>query len=373
MEIEDDGSTKVTTRSDLLKFYDEVGAGLDAHTQMARMRPIDTPSLAAFASWLRPFTDDGENWSYLTYRKADGSLQAISMPTTDIGPATKLLFPFLEVHQTMSVWWLTAAWRSRQLLLTADWTLAQDLIVPAAACARGLVETAAQLHADAVKVAEAWNALKLAASDEEGAAFQERLSLLKILTDATMGAKFDDKAPGLHETYGRIKRSNVLTAVDKLSRAYGPTWQEDYQWLCNVVHPSVGNYLSFASPFMGHESGTHFVGWFSGGTLALVSGEVSKRQEDVSRAIRRAIDRSAAVLLAAGDDALRVLDDMALSTRAAEISTFDYWRAIRVRDKQAHCPCRSGQRAYRCRHVLGEPGPRVRPVSGDPAEGGATT
>lgn len=142
-----------------------------------------------------------------------------------------------------------------------------------------------------------------------------------------MGGKFDEKAPALQATYGRIKRSNVLTAVDKLSRAFGPPR------LCNVVHPSVGNHLSFASPFVGHESGTHIVGWFSAGSLAVVSGDVTKRQEAVSTAIQRTIDRSAKVLLATGDDALRVLDDVALSTRAAEIATFAYWRAVRVRDR----------------------------------------
>ena len=128
---------------------------------------------------------------------------------------------------------------NEELLLTADWALVQDLVVPAAACARGLVETAAQLHADAVKVAAGWDTLKRATTDdEEGAGFNERIALLGVLTEATMGGKFDDNAPELQETYGRIKRSNVLTAVEKLSRAFGSTWQEDYQWLCNVVHPS---------------------------------------------------------------------------------------------------------------------------------------
>ena len=356
-------AANICPTKELLDFYDSVDATLDTFTQATRMRPLDVTSTAAFTSWLRPFTDEGENWSYSTYRMKDGALRAIAIPTTDIGPSTRTLFPFVELHQLMSVWWLMAAWRTRQLLLTAEWALAKDLVVPAAACARGLVETAAQLHADAVKVAAGWDTLKLSMRGEQGAGFQERIALLRVLTDATMGAKFDEKAPALQETYGSIKRSNVLTAVDKLTRAFGPTWQEDYQWLCNVVHPSVGNFLSFASPFMGHESGTHLVGWFSGRSLAVVSGDVNRRQEDVSTAIERAIDRSAHVLLSAGDDALKVLDDVGLSTRAAEISTFDYWRAVRIRDRQAPCPCRSGRRAYRCPHVLGQAGPSIRPVT----------
>ena len=129
--------------------------------------------------------------------------------------------------------------------------------------------------------------------------------------------------------------------------------------------PVVGNYLSSASPFMGHESGTHITGWFSGRSLAVVSGKVTERQEAVSTAIRRAIDRSAMILLTAGDDALRVLDDVALSTRAAEIATFDYWRASSPRQAGA-VPVSVGRAAYRCLHVLGQAGPRVRPVTSDP-------
>jgi len=125
---------------------------------------------------------------------------------------------------------------------------------------------------------------------------------------------------------------------------------------------------------MGHDSGTHIVGWFSGGSLAVLSGEVTQRQEAVSTAIQRAIDQSASVLLAAGDDALRVLDDVALSTRAAEIATFDYWRAVRVRDRQTGTvPVSIGPAAYRCRHVLGEAGPGVRPVTGDMPSGTCAT
>ena len=352
---------------ELLAFYDSVDVTLETYTQLARMRPLDTTSGAAFASWLRPFKDQDEDWSYWTYRTSAGSLKAIAMPTTNVGPETRRLFPFVEVHQTMSVWWLTAAWRARQLLLAADWTSQHDLVVPAAACARGLAETAAQLHADVLKVAAGWDALKRAMTADDGAGFAERIDLLQILTEATMGGKFDEKVPELRrQVYGRLKRSNVLTAVDKLTRVFGPTWQEDYQWLCNVVHPSVGNFLGFSTPFMDHESGTHLIVGFSGKSLAVRSGGEWHRQAAVATAIERTTARSARVLLAAADDALRVLDDIALSTRASEIATFDYWRAIRVGDRQALCPCRSGQRAYRCHHELGDAGPQVRALAGDP-------
>lgn len=353
----------------LLAFLDGVDATLDTHTQMMRMARLETTSAKAFEQWLGLFTDPSEHWSYATMTVDDGSRRAIAMPTTNIGPETSQLFAFVEIHQAMVVWWLTAAWRSRQLIEASRMLSKQQLMVPAAACARGLVETTAQFRADAIKIANAWSTLKGSTDPARvgETSFSGRTELLQVLHEATVGGKFDDKVPDLRSAYGRVNRANVLGAVDKLTKTYGATWQEDYQWLCNVVHPSVGNYFAFSSPAFRHDSGTHLHVSFAGAPLEVVSpaGEVH-RVGIIETAITRSGARSARALLASTDDALRVLDDVALTTRAAEISTFDYWRNITVRDNQALCPCRSGKRAYRCSgHEFGQLGPALHDVPGD--------
>lgn len=353
----------------LLTFLDGVDATLDAHTQMMMMANVETPSAKEFGRRLEQFTDPDQHWSYATMILGDGGRRAIASPTTDIGPDTEQLFPFVEIHQLTVVWWLTAAWRARQLLEASEMLSQRSLLVPAAACARGLVETAAQFRADAVNIARAWDTLKQSTDPARvnETSLSGRLELRRMLYEATLGGKFDDKVPDLQAVYGRVKRANVLGAVGKLTGTYGVTWAEDYQWLCNVVHPSVGNFFTFSSPALRHESGTHLLVWFAGGPLKVVSSTGEERRVGIIEpAISRSGTRSARALLASLDDALRVLDDVALTTRAAEIATFDYWRNAAVRDTQAECPCRSGKRAYRCSdHRFGLAGPSLGDLSED--------
>ena len=346
----------------LLAFFDEVGADLDTYTQMVRLRPMDVRSGEEFRQWIQRA---GPGWSGMTYRSSDGSMKAIALPVEDVGPDTTSLLPFVEVHQAMVVWWLTTVWRARQLLLAAEWAWSNDLIVPAAASARGLAETAAQFHADALKVASRWDALKTATTlTDTQSGFGERVELLETLMSSVWGGRFDDKAPAWQGTmFGQLSRTNVLSAVDKLARPLGPTWQEDFQLLCNVVHPSVGNFLGFALPIVEHESSSHILLGVSGKSTAIETSEGPQHQVAVPLAVGRTIARSSHVLLVAVRDALRVLDDVALTTRAGKLSVHTYWRAIRVADRQALCPCRSGERAYRCRHAFGEPGPTITPVA----------
>jgi hypothetical protein len=120
----------------LLAFFDEVGANLDTYTQMVRLRPMDVASDDEFRQWIQRA---GPGWAGMTYRSSDGSMKAIALPVEDVGPDTTRLLPFVEVHQAMSVRWLTTVWRTRQLLLAADWAWSNDLIVPAAASARGSI------------------------------------------------------------------------------------------------------------------------------------------------------------------------------------------------------------------------------------------
>jgi hypothetical protein len=69
------------------------------------------------------------------------------------------------------------------------------------------------------------------------------------------GAKFDDKAPDLARW--PFQRPSVLKQIEKLARTTDYQLQEDYQWLCNAVHPSVGGMLSFTAPLLAHEKKTH--------------------------------------------------------------------------------------------------------------------
>ena len=233
--------TRLSVTTDLLEFLDSVGGTPDAFTQMLRLVPLNTTSAQKFANWLEPQTA-GEHWSIITMRgQTSGRLQAFACPTRPVGLETMFLFPFIEVHSVLVAWWLTAAWRTRQLTEAATVLSERFQTVAAASCVRALVETAAQLWVDARKVADAWREIKLEGSPTtDRDAYRRRTYLMAVLNEVLLGSKFDEKVPGLKATYGRVQRGNVLTSIEKLAKVVGPQFQEDYQWLCNTVHPSLG-------------------------------------------------------------------------------------------------------------------------------------
>jgi hypothetical protein len=127
------------------------------------------------------------------------------------------------------------AWRTRQLARAGRELAEAQQVVASAACVQPLVETAAASWADAKKVGEAWQEMKLAgglACNPD--AFNQRNGMIQLLNQVTLGSKVDDRAPELKEAWGRVQRSNVLGQVEKLGRAAGGSLQNDYQWLCNT-------------------------------------------------------------------------------------------------------------------------------------------
>jgi hypothetical protein len=171
-------------------------------------------------------------------------------------PKKILLALYVEVHSRLVSWWLTNAWRSEQLARAA-WRLGDsEQIVPAAACARSLLETAAAFWVDSRKLSELWRAVK-AETAEQGSKLKHWHDLTMQIWRMMWGAKFDNKVPELAKMYELLPRTNVLSLIEKLERATSDTVQRDYQWLCNAVHPSIGGMLAFASPMMAHDTGTH--------------------------------------------------------------------------------------------------------------------
>ena len=78
-------------------------------------------------------------------------------------------------------------------------------------------------------------------------------------------------------------------------------------------------------------------------------------QEAMVRAATLAID----VLEKTLDDALRIVDDIGLTTKAPTMANFDYWRNITAAQGNALCPCRSGKKTKHCLHRWTDPVPSV--------------
>lgn len=289
-----------------------------------------------------------------------GALYGFALPTSPELPERIRLFPFVEVHTALVAWWLTVAWRTRQLAEAGTSLLKESQPIASAACVRAFAETAAQFWVDSGRIAQAWDDIKAQGFPGFDAdSYARRTAIMSVLNEVLLGSKFDDKAPDLKETFGLVSRGNVLTGIGKLTGVVGQSFQDDYQWLCNTVHPSMGNFFAFSSPPVGHETGTHSVVGFHGRPVAIKHGEDTHAVTHLREAIERALTHSAVVLHRVLDASLRVVDDVGLTTGAPQISARPYWRDVRVTDDQLFCPCRSGRRAYRCRHAWGGVGPKI--------------
>ena len=354
-------------QASLFEFLDSLGATEDAYTVTVRLLPREIESPQQFADWLNPQVGADGTWAFLTTTADDrGRRHGFAMPVTRWRAEDALTFPFVEIHTLVIAWWLTIAWRTRQLARTALTLADAGDVVAAASCARPLVETAAACWVDGTKVVAAWDDIKRAGTPvTDSDAFARRSRMMKILNEVSWGAKFDDRAPDLKRLWNKVERSNVLGQVEKLAKVAGSQLQDDYQWLCNTVHPSIGNTFAFSAPPFIHRTKTHVVTWFAGRPIHVQDGRESFAEQTVQTATARGAGRAIAVLRTSLEAALRTIDDIGLTTEAPRLSRESYWRRVTQPDRNELCPCRSGQKAKRCRHSWGEPAPPF-PTSFDP-------
>jgi hypothetical protein len=341
------------------RFLSEVGLTGEEHNQALYIIPKPARNIEQRIEELRVATADEGNWCFLG-GKAHSKEIVIAWPVADCVTSKQVLLAlYVEVHSRLVSWWLTNAWRSEQLA-RATWKLADsDQIVSAAACARSLLETAAAFWVDARKLSEAWRAVK-ADTAENGPKLKHWQDLTMHIWLMMWGAKFDDKVPDLARAYKLLPRTNVLGLIEKLQRATDDTVQRDYQWLCNAVHPSIGGMLAFATPMMAHDTGTHAFQFVAPLATHIESSRgIIYSEKTIDAAIARSATLAVMVLLETLDVALRIVDDVALTTGAPAMASFTYWRMVSQDARNALCPCRSGRKAKHCPHEWAEEPPRV--------------
>jgi len=201
--------------------------------------------------------------------------------------------------------------------------------------------------------------------------YSRRVALLRELTHAMLGAKFDDRAANLKETWGRFESTNVLGQVEKFAKVAPADLQADYQWLCNTVHPSLGNFLVFSAPPFLHSTRTHMIQTVAGRSIHIESGDAIEAERTVPLAMARAAAASLRSLRITLDRALQIIDDVALTTAAPAFAREPYWRNVTRPGPYERCPCRSGKKTRWCVHKWGTAGPALE--SAFPPELGSET
>jgi hypothetical protein len=347
----------------ITKFLRDVGLTGEEHHQALYIYPQHTANAAHSIEQIRIATANDNRTYYFLAGKHGGKDTVFAWPVADrkITKNTKkiLLALYVDIHSRLVGWWLTNAWRSEQLA-RATWALGDSgQIVPAAACARSLLETAAAFWVDSQKLSELWQSIKVETA-EQGPKVDHWHSLTKQIFQMMWGSKFDDKVPDWTEFSKILPRTNVLGLIEKLQRATSDTLQQDYQWLCNVVHPSVGSMLAFAAPMVMHDTKSHgfqFVAPFA--TTHVASDGKISAEVTIEQAVARSAALAVDVLFETLDASLRIVDDVGLTTGAPEIASFNYWRMVSQKSRNALCPCRSGRKAKNCRHGWADDSPKI--------------
>ena len=319
--------------------------------------PSSVGDSAAKLEALRSATANDGQWAFafLSNEGRDRSLVAFPVaPNYEIKSNEDVARAlFIDVHSRLVAWWLTNAWRSQQLA-KATWGLGDGMqIIPAATCARSLLETSAALWVAAKKLRSVWIDVKREFA-ANGIQFKQYHEISVEIWKVMWGSKFDDRAPDLKRHYSSIQSPNVLTLMDKLAKACAAPIHEHYQWLCNAVHPSIGGMLTFAGPLLAHKERTAAMQSHAPFPIAFVPKGIDgeKRIEDtIERALVSAAVLSVDVLTQVLDDTLRFIDDVALTTRAPQASRTDYWRCLKAKPGRTPCPCRSGLLGNACQHT----------------------
>ena len=360
--IRDAWSEAETTLAALL---DDVGATEEAHSAAVWLHwvPIEDPRSPG-GDWLRKRVgNDEQSWALLETksRAGDGRRLGLALRIARESAEARFAFPFVEIHSRLIAWWLCYAWRARQLSSALAVLSDGDQTIAAAACSRALVETAAALWVDARKLESIWALTKAGGPPESDTdALVRRESLVAWLDEVQFGAKFDDRASEAKAIFGKVSRTNVLGPVEKLAKTTDGDLQTDYQWLCNTVHPSIGTTFAFSAPPLVDQTGTHSLIYFSGVPIEIRSESgVIEAERTVQTAIGLASMTALRVLAVVLDDALRIVDDVGLTSGAPALADFHYWRALRPAERNQECPCRSGKKAKRCHHGWRMPAPRI--------------
>lgn len=338
------------------------GVDENTHTQELVLAHVPITDDASFErTILASRSDVNEAWVRLTVRADDGRY-GIAMPTgVSVMPQNVALALYVEVHSRLIAWWLTYAWRSQQLASATSNLSDANQTIASASCARSLLETAAAFWVDARKLAEVWIGAKTAGkpilTDQ---AVKVRQQFVQRLTELQLGGKFDDDLADA-AVFGRHNRTNVAGPLKKLAKRYPGDLRNDYAWLCNTVHPSLGNTLAFAAPPLVHRSRTHMMRWLAASPIRLDGNANFDQATFVDRSIPSSTARAACaaldVLTTTLAAALAMIDDIGLTTGAPAMADFPYWRNLSPTARNESCACGSGKKTKNCIHSWGAPTP----------------
>jgi hypothetical protein len=305
--------------------------------------------------------DPRGNWFLTTAKRPDGTFVGYASDLfVQSGPPSPLdvvRFGLLNLHSRMSAWCLGHLWRALDLAAASQRLLTTWEVIPAAACARGLLEGVAAFMVEGARIQDEWSRFKSAGLPTLETATSFRVELNKLLGQAQFGSR-------LSGTSEIRERTNVLTFVRKMAR-WEPAVDEIYEWLCDAVHPSWGFTTVFVATQGVHEPRAIFAADLAHRT-ATAPTAAARIEPTIAWKTADAAALSVRRFLQDLPTLRWTIFDLGLTTGVAHLSRTPYFGTVRpVPGRNDPCPCGSGRRFKACRHEWGSPAEPPTSASGE--------
>jgi len=251
---------------------------------------------------------------------------------------------FLQpLHSQMGAIALQVLWKANQLIRALCSALDSGDLIVAASMTRSLVENAASFGFETQQLSQLWrNRCRHPAPDVkslEGFASSAGAVVGQIL--------FGTKVKRENEPETGIERTNILTLIDKAAKlSENPGVRRLYDFLCDVVHPSIGSNRCFWTREPGEEDGPvlEFV------TQRTARGELSNLPFTIGLSTLWALTWLG-LMWNLFD---RNRKDLCLTAKLYDLPSA-YFGITRPGDPEDYCPCGSTRRGRECAHYFGRP------------------
>lgn len=352
------GASRVAEMQQRLSAIQAYTVGLPDRTSFVRHMPVPlkaSESGAARSELISKLQQHGSDWFFMTSTRDDGSqfgLASDLFQAREADPLGSMMqFLLFDIHSCLGGWWLSHLWRGADLAEATCGNLEDWKVLPAAACARSLVEGAAAFVVEGEQLLEEWSAFKQLGAPNPDAIAKFRKEFGEKLLQMQVGSRVGERTG---ERATPLKRTNVMTILEKFTKIVGKTVWADYEWLCDAVHPSFGSHTAYVATQGIHRAGTTMAADLARRTdRARV--HIAKIDPTVALAVLGVFSVSVDALLNEAGRLRWLIHDFGLTTGVAFCALELSFGAARPPAGAEACLCGSGLRFSACRHRWGEP------------------
>jgi len=336
----------------------ECVASAPNRTSWVRHIPISLTSsdpIAAEDELIAHLSKSGPDWAFAICRGVNGAHLGFASdsyrPSKTHSDSKVYQLLLFDLHSGLVGWWLSHLWRAADFAEATFVSLADWLILPASACARALLEGVAAFTIEGEQLLFEWSEFKKRGVPEPRAIMEFREQFLLKLTQAQFGTRIGERAG---TTRPLMKRTNVLTLLEKFAKRVDGDVMVSYEWLCDAVHPSFGFQTVYTATHGVHKART------------TIAADLAKRT-DKALTLSPKIDPTVAwacvdvfnvsldAMLAEVQRIRWLIDDFGLTTGITFTGLENSLGKISEKSKTETCLCGSGLSFEDCTHKWGIP------------------